>query len=206
MWLCVRFLLRMKRDARAILGELSLDRLAYAHQGYLCLASDVPDSIYADNFMAFCENMLSCSNTGGESVWQLIQRRSASDRYAFWRFFDLWDYYVAFSGVRPLTCLKGTPIGGTLNEHLAHVCEFPDMYLGRKSVLRLRAYLDGLRLRAQDVGRSADLAFDLDSFEGSIRENFDGGSLQWERILLISFDGDDVRAFDEASSRLIQLL
>jgi hypothetical protein len=196
----------MKRDAETILGDISLDRLAFAHQGYSSLASDVPDSIYANDFREFCEKTLRCRNGGGESVWHIIRRRSASDRDAFWRFFDLLDFFLASSEVGPLLCLRGDPVGVNLNRHLAEVCQYPGMYLDRKSVVRLRAYLEGLRLRAHDVGRSSDFAFDYVAFERSIREDCDGGSLPWDRVLLSSYDGDDVRAFDEAASRLIRLL
>ena len=190
-------LFRVETAPEIHLGRPSLSRLVAFETGYESFAGT--GSFAGFRYYDFLRNWL-VERYGPQSMAQgpiqILQRIANDDERAFHLFFRELAAAIAATGKpapAPAAGQKLTPYPASA--YLRSMAKRPALYFGRPTVSRLRAFLDGYCLAAEEAGHLECL--DLDGFEHWVRKQLDlKGMFRWEEALIAVYDGDDAAAYN----------
>lgn len=191
---------RIERD-RSLLASKNLVFLQVLLEGYRYVASALGSTFdpgWDDHdFVSWLERKLGASSIGARRSFSLVSLVVYDEREALDRFFELlaeyrrWKGHNATPGSAPTGVSHSSAAAAlTYRTALSEVYARPQLYLGARSISRLRAWLDGFTLAVTDhhIGPVDEPAFR--SLIASIHElRPTPVPCAWDKALL--FGGDD---------------
>ena len=191
---------------KQLLGEISCSLLeafigGWTFGAYRCdQLVDIQDQLFRQ-FGAELSAKYGTPSTVFNAFSQL--RLLAGDTGAFHLFFEELNLFANLfpDCLAPRAQSAGKKISRA--EVIASIRRKPGLYLGRKSVSRLRAFLDGDAYAFKKSGLAGKIDPDLDEFEKWLMANEGMRSqFRWERVILLYANQNEEIAFDLFFDRL----
>lgn len=202
----IEVLYRVRASPLVHLGCQSLTRLDAFHRGYGLFSriTEAEDYDVLDELRAWVLARYRPKNAETKDAVHILLDIAQDDQRAFDLFFAALDGVIAShpDGLKPREKAvrsgeEPLPASGFLDV----LAERPWMFLRRKSVGCLRAFLDGYGLAAEEEGYRD--CKDLDGFEQWVRQRLRlQGLFRWEDAILTANAGDEAAAFQQALKEL----
>lgn len=198
------FMLKEVREHSVeLLGAVSLERLEAFTSGWSVAETHyghgpynlVGESEYFREFQRHLTTKYGLPEMGTAGHCSVLRLVSSGDEAAFHLYFQELDLFPKS---------KPDPQRGNrvktgicpFNQMMDYICEKPPLYLGIRSVTRLRAYLDGYAYGAKKLRPGIKLDPDMAEFEVWLRERERmPASIRWERLALACVFDDETHAF-----------